>query len=390
MKIVSTQPSQNQLDFIEKFLQVKTKRFILGTNQYATNIYEELQKKGLDIEAFVDDFSTSSIHKGVKIIKINDLKSGKIIIAATNKTKTAIQKIKALEYDIEPMDYFAFQKYSPLNLIEIEFIDRTTSQTRKTFLNFREDFKKNRFQYEKVFDLLQDNKSKKDFENIINFRLNQDLSFLLNFTFDSQNQYFEDFLPKLQIFFDIGGYKGESSLEFIKRYPQYKSIYIFEPNTNNLDIAKQTFKTQKNIYYFNIGVGKEPETLFYNNQQKQKDTSNHISKYPSQDSEQLKIDSIDNLIQSNQILSKKLMGGGAMMIKMDIEGAEKDAIIGMRQTLLDFHPTLAICVYHKFNDFYQIPKLVLNIRNDYSLFFRHYSETLDESVMFFIPKSKVI
>ena len=75
-----------------------------------------------------------------------------------------------------------------------------------------------------------------------------------------------------------------------------------------------------------------------------------------------------------------------MILKMDIESAERIALEGARNTILNFHPKMAICVYHQFDDFYQIPKLILNIRKDYKIYFRHYSSGIMESVMFFIPK----
>ena len=75
-------------------------------------------------------------------------------------------------------------------------------------------------------------------------------------------------------------------------------------------------------------------------------------------------------------------------IKMDIEGAEIQAIQGARETIARAHPRLAICVYHNVGDFYRIPQMVLGIREDYDIYLRHYTETIYETVMFFIPRKK--
>ncbi|MEN6607484.1 MAG: FkbM family methyltransferase [Bryobacteraceae bacterium] len=45
-------------------------------------------------------------------------------------------------------------------------------------------------------------------------------------------------------------------------------------------------------------------------------------------------------------------------IKMDIEGAEKKALVGGRQTLAKFHPRLALATYHEPGDPVKIPELV--------------------------------
>lgn len=74
------------------------------------------------------------------------------------------------------------------------------------------------------------------------------------------------------------------------------------------------------------------------------------------------------------------------LIKMDIEGAECQALEGARQTIAQCHPRLAICVYHNVGDFYRIPRLVLSIRSDYDIYLRQYTESIYETVMFFIPR----
>ncbi len=45
-------------------------------------------------------------------------------------------------------------------------------------------------------------------------------------------------------------------------------------------------------------------------------------------------------------------------IKMDIEGAETNALAGARQTLAKWHPRMALSAYHKANDPFDIPKIV--------------------------------
>ncbi|MEQ9566287.1 MAG: FkbM family methyltransferase, partial [Pseudomonadales bacterium] len=61
------------------------------------------------------------------------------------------------------------------------------------------------------------------------------------------------------------------------------------------------------------------------------------------------------------------------------------ALRGARHTILEHHPKLAICVYHRADDFWKIPETVFSIRDDYDLYLRHYTEGVTETVMFFIP-----
>lgn len=71
-------------------------------------------------------------------------------------------------------------------------------------------------------------------------------------------------------------------------------------------------------------------------------------------------------------------------IKMDIEGAEVEAIKGAGEIIGKFAPKLAICVYHKIEDIEVIPRLLLKYNPDYKFYLRHYSLTMNETVLYAI------
>ena len=58
------------------------------------------------------------------------------------------------------------------------------------------------------------------------------------------------------------------------------------------------------------------------------------------------------------------------LIKMDIEGAEQDALKGSVRHIREEHPKLLICVYHNNRDIFEIPKWLYQVRDDYRLFLR--------------------
>lgn len=75
-------------------------------------------------------------------------------------------------------------------------------------------------------------------------------------------------------------------------------------------------------------------------------------------------------------------------IKLDIEGAERRALLGMEHTIRYFRPKLAICVYHLFDDIIAIPRLVKELCPDYVLYLDHKSDTLSETVLFALPRTR--
>ena len=54
-------------------------------------------------------------------------------------------------------------------------------------------------------------------------------------------------------------------------------------------------------------------------------------------------------------------------IKMDIEGAERKAIMGARNTIARFRPRMALCIYHVHGDETMVPKLVHDAVSDYKV-----------------------
>lgn len=69
-------------------------------------------------------------------------------------------------------------------------------------------------------------------------------------------------------------------------------------------------------------------------------------------------------------------------IKMDIEGAEIEALKGAMRTIEKYRPKMAIAVYHKLSDFYEVPRFLSGIHEDYRIYFGHSTAHGDESVIF--------
>lgn len=63
----------------------------------------------------------------------------------------------------------------------------------------------------------------------------------------------------------------------------------------------------------------------------------------------------------------------SIFLKMDVEGYEKDALLGAVHTLSDKNvkTTLAISVYHRQDDFYSIPLLIKKMTGKYGIFRKH-------------------
>ncbi len=68
-------------------------------------------------------------------------------------------------------------------------------------------------------------------------------------------------------------------------------------------------------------------------------------------------------------------------IKMDIEGAELDALYGAQETLKRFRPRLGIALYHHPEDIYQIPKFIKSLDLGYQFYLKHPTAAGFETVL---------
>jgi FkbM family methyltransferase len=77
-------------------------------------------------------------------------------------------------------------------------------------------------------------------------------------------------------------------------------------------------------------------------------------------------------------LDDALQGSAPTFVKMDIEGAELDALRGARRIIREHAPVLAVCAYHAQDHVWNIPRLIHSIRPDYRFFLRpHLMEAWD-------------
>ncbi|MGA8439286.1 MAG: FkbM family methyltransferase [Candidatus Sulfotelmatobacter sp.] len=81
--------------------------------------------------------------------------------------------------------------------------------------------------------------------------------------------------------------------------------------------------------------------------------------------------------------------GTPTYIKMDIEGAEPQALIGATDLLRRHHPILAVCTYHRSEHLWQIPNLIRTLAPEYNLFLRRYAEECWEGVCYAIPDHRL-
>jgi hypothetical protein len=89
-------------------------------------------------------------------------------------------------------------------------------------------------------------------------------------------------------------------------------------------------------------------------------------------------------------LDELLLSYAPTFIKMDIEGAEPEALSGASQLIKRYRPILAVCVYHKQNHLWRVPLLIQSLSSDYEFFLRSHEVEGWESVCYAVPPERLV
>lgn len=74
------------------------------------------------------------------------------------------------------------------------------------------------------------------------------------------------------------------------------------------------------------------------------------------------------------------------LIKLDLEGADLHALVGAFYTIRKYRPQLAISIYHRLKEYWEIPIVLFQLCEDYDFHLGHYSFERFETILYCIPK----
>ncbi len=145
-----------------------------------------------------------------------------------------------------------------------------------------------------------------------------------------------------------------------------ENVVAVEPISIVHDALLRTFINEYEQHRFSVitaGAGKRKGNFYIDISDKKVWDAHIVNNNDNAASEKVEIITIDEII-----LMKNLKGPG--FIKMDVEGAEMDALEGAQNTLKTFKPSLAIAVYHGYSNANECARIIKNARSDYKIEFR--------------------
>lgn len=214
-----------------------------------------------------------------------------------------------------------------------------------------------------VRQMLSDDESRRIYDNVILYKLTGKLSYLFEAESHKDETYRLLGAESFSNTADLGAYNGDTVRELLDVNSRVKKIYALEPDRRSyrkLDAYCSEYNGDTEIVPINAAAWSQDTTLIFG------DEGNRNSGVfaPSKTAKSVEVTarSLDSVV-----------GNGSLdYIKYDVEGAEREAILGSSAVIDRCRPALLVSAYHKSEDIFSLPLLVKSLCPDYKLYYRRY------------------
>lgn len=212
----------------------------------------------------------------------------------------------------------------------------------------------------KAYESLADEESKAVFSSIINYKLTGKMKYLLSAYSTCDEIY--SLMPRNSIVtaVDVGAYNGDTAREAKAYFPNLKRVYAIEPDKRNFKkLAKYSeAESDIDIIPINSAAWSNNGTGIFSESGNRNSTAVATASFEHREGEIsfVKIDGITDLKID--------------YIKYDVEGAERQALEGSRQSISEDFPCLLISLYHRSRDIFELVNHIKSSYPEYTLYLR--------------------
>lgn len=353
------------IDIAKNYEYLKGKKVIIWCRSFsALLLYNTLYNHGISVIGFTDSYADKrgETFAGLRVFTTQEVAMMKniAIYIATNNYKFMLEILEETD-KLENIEVFAEGFIFGKILFNVE--------------GMRSSIKKSQQKIQYIKNALKDDKSRRVFERLLEYRITNDRKLITEIYEPEQTQYFpEEGLLKTEeneIFIDAGAYNGETTYNFYNWVGdrRYSKVYLLEPDSLMFEIMKEyiSLKKLENIVCVNGGAYSFSGVLRFNEA-----SLTGSSRITGTGEKKIEVVSIDDMVGDDKVT----------FIKMDIEGSEMKALDGAKKTIERCKPKLAISIYHREDDMWEIPYYILSKYPWYKIYIRHYSLTVTETVMY--------
>lgn len=216
---------------------------------------------------------------------------------------------------------------------------------------------KNAEKIQQVYDMLADEYSRKVYANIINFKISGKIEYLSAVTTPKSEIYKKIIKPGFnEVYVDLGAYNGDTIKEMLEHtHGMYSAIYALEPDKKNFKKLSKFINGMPHVYAHNAAAWcVDGELPFAAKAGRQSAITANSENF-------VKALSVDTVLEQRP----------ATIIKMDVEGFEREAIWGSVLTITHHSPKLMVSLYHRNEDIFELPLLIHKLNPAYKFYIRH-------------------
>ncbi len=345
---------------------------IVGAAPEGVRLADICQQRGINIAAVVDDDPAkvgTDVHGRLvaSSAQLEALNRTIPIVIASHRVLNVTRRLRARGF-ATVLPFAALQVLAPGIFAPHMFYD-----------GWLRDLVDNRRQYRWLHSAVADERSRQVLEAVIDYRLTADPECLAPVI--DTGRYHQGLYHPIglfdcsddEVYVDAGAFDGDSLRWFKERVDdRFDRIIAFEPDPKTYAKLVRNFSDDARVEAINAGLHRKKGVLRF------RDDASRGAIFVEDGDIAMDVVGLDEV----------LAGGRASFIKMNIEGAEIDALYGAKETIRRWLPKLAISVYHRPSDLWQIPQIVRGFSDAYDLFLRQHDGGVIETVLYAVPRPR--
>lgn len=262
--------------------------------------------------------------------------------------------------------YLGFESYVPLGALQV--MHPELFEPHMFYAGWMEDLFEHRDRYLALPEMLADELSRETLDRILQFRLSFDVQCIRPII--DWNVYYPQGIISCgdeEVYVDGGAYAGDTVNMFINRTDgRFRRVLAFEPDPKTFVELRDNFRHDDRVEPIESGLFSRSGSLHFD------DAGTRGSILVESGGIEIPVTRLDEILNGDPVT----------YIKMNIEGAELDALQGAARSIASWHPKLAISGYHRPSDLWQVPFAIRDLHPGYRLYLRQHDGGVIETVVY--------
>ena len=339
-----------------EYLSAAEKPIVMyGMGNGADKILAVCEKKGIEIADFFasDGFVRGHAFHGKTVLSYSAVKQkyGEgnfiVLLSFASSLPDVIENIERIAAECEL--YAPDVPVSGDNLFDMDF-----------YISHKAEF-------DRVRELLADEQSRRVFDCVIKYKLTGRIGYLSECESEPDEAYNEILsADSFEYTADLGAYNGDTARELAKYSPKLKRIYALEPDRRNFrKLSEYAEKEDRfSVLPYNLAAWDKEEILTFGAEgNRNSGVGVTLVNGKTAKLTEVAASSLDAIVKDAERID---------YIKFDVEGAEKEALIGCYETVARHSPALLVSAYHRSEDLFALPLQIAEKFPDYKLYLRKF------------------